>query len=65
MQHNNATSNAQLITIGQYPQPAIVQTLHAMHYKRGFHNGVVVPDGKVYIFGGQVSSVLTQLLQLT
>ncbi len=58
-QDNYATSNAQLITITQYPQNATVQTLTPMHYQRGFHTAVVVPDGKVYIFGGQVTVLVS------
>jgi len=31
-----------------------VVNLPPMHYQRAFANSVVAPDGKVYIFGGQV-----------
>ena len=54
MQYNDATTNAHLITIGKYPQPATVVSLAPMTYARAFHNSVVTPDGKIFVFGGQV-----------
>ena len=56
-QYSNATAAAHLITIGSYPQPATVVNLAPMAYKRAFHTSVVTPDGKIFIFGGQVSAL--------
>ncbi len=53
-QDSYATANAHLITIGKYPAAASVVNLSPMHYARSFATSVVAPDGKVYIFGGQV-----------
>ena len=50
----NATRNANLITISAYGIAATVTALPPMHYQRAFHNSVVLPDGKVFITGGQV-----------
>ncbi|KAF4550721.1 Hypothetical protein D9617_16g015100 [Elsinoe fawcettii] len=50
----NATSNANIITIGNPYTTATVQKLSNMAYKRIFGNGVALPDGKVLILGGQV-----------
>ena len=49
-----ATNNAHIITIGNTldPQPD-VQTKTSMTYKRAFHNGVALPDGKIFVVGGQ------------
>ena len=56
MQNDNATASAHLITISKYPQPATVVKLAPMAYKRAFHTSVVTPDGKIFVFGGQVGT---------
>lgn len=56
-QNSNATGNAHIITIGSPPATPTVQTIASMTYARAFANAVVLPDGKVFIAGGQVSAV--------
>ena len=53
-QDSNATTNAHIITIGTPPAVPTVQTINSMSYARAFANGVVLPDGTVFITGGQV-----------
>ena len=52
-QDNNATSNANLITIGTPGQAVTVQSLQPMSFTRAFHESVVLPDGTVFVTGGQ------------
>lgn len=49
----NATSNANIITIGASNAAATVQKVGKMAYRRIFANGIVLPDGKTLIVGGQ------------
>lgn len=56
-QNSNATGNAHIITIGTPPATPTVQTIGSMAYARAFANSVVLPDGTVAVFGGQVSAV--------
>ena len=56
-QDSNATANAHIITLGTPPATPTVQTIGSMAYARAFANSVVLPDGTVAIFGGQVSAV--------
>lgn len=50
-----ATKHAAIITIDKPDQPATVQQAGAgMHFKRTFHSSVVLPDGSVFVNGGQV-----------
>ena len=53
-QDANATSNAHIITIGTPPAVATVQAIGNMAYQRSFANSVILPDGTVFITGGQV-----------
>lgn len=48
-----ATPNAHIITINVPNSTPSVVTLRSMNYQRMFHNSVVLPDGKVFITGGQ------------
>lgn len=48
-----ATANAHIITINAPNGIPTVATLKSMNYQRQFHNSVVLPDGKVFITGGQ------------
>lgn len=48
-----ATPNAHIITINNPNDTPMVSTLRSMNYQRQFHNSVVLPDGKVFITGGQ------------
>lgn len=50
----NAHSNAHIITIGTPPAAPTVQTIANMAYQRAFANSVILPDGTVFITGGQV-----------
>jgi len=55
-----ATSNAHIITIGEPGQPPKVELAAKegqMHFERVFHTSVVLPDGKVFIAGGQTFGV--------
>ncbi len=56
-QSSNATANAHIITLGKPTATPTVTTIGSMAYARAFANSVVLPDGTVAIFGGQVSAV--------
>lgn len=51
----DATANAHVITLGNSFQNPQVEQINPMWYKRAFHNSVVLPDGRVFITGGQVN----------
>ena len=48
-----ATVNAHIITLGATNGRPTVQRINDMWFARSFHNSVVLPDGKVFITGGQ------------
>ncbi|MCJ1465965.1 hypothetical protein MMC07_004584 [Pseudocyphellaria aurata] len=50
---SQATSNVNIVTIDTPNSTPLVSTLGSMNYQRQFHNSVVLPDGKVFITGGQ------------
>jgi galactose oxidase len=50
---SQATSNAHVITITNPGWTPTVQTVANMAYQRIFANAVVLPDGKVFVTGGQ------------
>lgn len=52
---STATTNAGIITIDQPDKAPSVEKAGAngMHYKRTFHSSVVLPDGSVFVNGGQ------------
>ncbi|KAH8175232.1 f5/8 type C domain-containing protein [Sarocladium implicatum] len=53
-QDSDATTNAHLITIGNPGDPATVQTVSGgLRSSRIFHNSVVLPNGSVFLAGGQ------------
>jgi galactose oxidase len=52
-QNTQASTAAHLITIGDPGTIPQVTTLGGMAYPRTFHTSVVLPDGKVFITGGQ------------
>jgi galactose oxidase len=54
-----ASNHAHIITIGEPGEEPKVELAGggAMHYKRVFHTTVVLPDGKVFIAGGQTYGV--------
>lgn len=56
-QSSSATRNAQIITISDTGVNATVQTINDMWYARAFHNGALLPDGSVFIVGGQTYAV--------
>ncbi|KAF7898509.1 hypothetical protein EAF00_004955 [Botryotinia globosa] len=56
-QNSAATNSVHLITIGSPNVNPTVQTLTSMAYKRAFANGVVLPNGKIFVIGGQPYAV--------
>lgn len=54
-QDGTATFNAHVITIGAPNTDAVATRINDMYFQRAFHNSVVMPDGKVFIVGGQVN----------
>lgn len=50
---SDSTSNAHIITIADPNTTPTVVTINSMNHARMFHNSVVLPDGKVFITGGQ------------
>lgn len=56
-QNSQATSNAHIITLTTPNATPTVQTIGNMAYPRAFANGVVLPDGTVFIVGGQSYAV--------
>ena len=55
-QQSDATSNAHIITLGNPPDVPTVTAIGNMAYQRAFANSVVLPDGTVFITGGQVTA---------
>ena len=51
----DATANAHVITLGNSFENPQVEEINPMWYNRAFHNSVVLPDGKVFITGGQTN----------
>jgi galactose oxidase len=49
---NTAWANAFVIAIGTPGEKATAVKMGSMAYKRGFANGVVLPDGNVFVIGG-------------
>jgi len=57
MRNSYAANNGQIITLGN-PEPyPTVTTINPMWLARAFANGIVLPDGKVFITGGQTYAV--------
>lgn len=52
-QNTPATTAAHIITLGISGQIPTAVTINPMNYARSFANAVVLPDGKVFISGGQ------------
>ena len=53
-ENSTATTNAAIITIDEPNEtPSIAKAGDGMHYKRTFHSSVVLPDGSVFVAGGQ------------
>lgn len=48
-----STSNAYVITIGEPKSTPRVEKTQSMAYQRGYAGGVVLPDGTVFVTGGQ------------
>ena len=55
-QQSTASSAAHIITIGNPNTTPTVQTIGNMAYQRAFANSVILPDGTVFITGGQVTA---------
>lgn len=55
-QGSSATANAHLITLGDANTKPKVQALPSMSYARAFGNAVVLPDGTVFVVGGEVDA---------
>lgn len=56
-QNSYATGNAHVITIGTPGTAASVATIGSMANPRAFANAVVLPDGTVFVTGGQTYAV--------
>ncbi|KAL8794000.1 MAG: hypothetical protein Q9195_003406 [Heterodermia aff. obscurata] len=56
-QDSDATTNANVVTIGDVGNTPTVAQVAPMQYARSFANGVVLPNGKVFISGGQARPV--------
>jgi galactose oxidase len=56
-QGSTSTSNAHIITIGTPDEMPSVEAFSGMWYRRIFANAVVLPDGKVFITGGQTIGI--------
>lgn len=54
-QGGTATFNAHVITLGNQNVNPGVTRINDMYFQRAFHNSVILPDGKVFIVGGQVN----------
>lgn len=50
---SNAYTSAHLITIGEPNTPAQVERAPDMTYARGFANAAILPDGTIFVSGGQ------------
>lgn len=50
-----ATANAHVITLGAAFKDVEVTRINRMWFQRTFHNSVVLPDGQVFITGGQIN----------
>ncbi|OHF00491.1 galactose oxidase [Colletotrichum orchidophilum] len=53
-----STANAHVLPIGEAGGAVEVEKLENAELNRGFANGVILPDGKVFIIGGQSRTVL-------
>ncbi len=56
-QNSFATTNAHVITIGAPGTTVPVATINNMHQARSFANAVVLPNGQVFIVGGESYAV--------
>ena len=56
-QDSTATSNVHLITMSTPNSIPTVQTLTSMRNARAFANAVILPNGKVFVTGGQTYAV--------
>jgi galactose oxidase len=56
-QNSSATNLVYHITIGAPPSKPNVTTLTPMHYSRAFANSVILPNGKIFVTGGQTYAV--------
>ena len=56
-QSSTSTANAHIITLGNPPATPTVTKINSMAYNRAFANAVVLPDGTVFVAGGQSSAV--------
>ncbi|KAL8828519.1 MAG: hypothetical protein Q9170_006572, partial [Blastenia crenularia] len=52
-----STSNAHIITLSDPDTPPEVATIGSMSFPRAFHNSIILPNGKVFITGGQYYAV--------
>jgi galactose oxidase len=50
---SKATANAHVLTVSKPGEPVLVEEINKMHSARSFANSVVLPDGKVFVVGGQ------------
>lgn len=56
-QNSQATANAVIIKIGTPGRAPTVTAINPMNFARAFANAIVLPDGKVFVTGGQSFAV--------
>ncbi|KAI4190540.1 MAG: hypothetical protein LQ346_004892 [Caloplaca aetnensis] len=52
-----STANAHIITLAEPNTTPEVTTINSMAFPRAFHNSIILPNGKVFITGGQYFAV--------
>ncbi|KAG9196110.1 galactose oxidase [Alternaria panax] len=52
-ENSDGRTNAYIVTLGAPKTTPTVTKIQSMAYARGFANGVVLPNGKVFVTGGQ------------
>ena len=56
-QNSGATANANIIKLGSSDTAPTITPIGSMSFARSFANAIVLPDGKVFVTGGQSYAV--------